>query len=307
MSESKSVKQTKASKRKMTRIEKKEARTGYLFIMPYVLMFILFTGIPFGIVVVMSFLNVKYLNKLDNVSFIGIDNFIKFFQDPNAMNALKNTAIYSLIYVPLIMVVGFIFAYLLNKGVYAKKFIRTSVFLPYITNMMAVGIIFTSLLGSKGPLGALYRSLEMTPLLQNSTWALPTIVAISVWKGLGLNMLTYLGALQNVNTELIEAAEIDGANKWQQIKNVIIPSVSPTTFFLLISSITTSLQNYTIIQSLTNGSPFKEVNTMSTSIIETAIAKNQLSYGSAQALFVFAIVMLITLIQWYGQKKWVNY
>ena len=101
--------------------------------------------------------------------------------------------------------------------------------------------------------------------------ALPTVALIAVWKGVGLNMITYLGALQNVPTELDEAAQIDGANKWQRIKNVVIPMISPTTFFLIISSIITSLQNFTVIQSLTEGGPGQSTTVMALSIVRTAL------------------------------------
>ena len=126
-------------------------------------------------------------------------------------------------------------------------------------------------------------------------------------KGVGLNMITYLGALQNVPTELDEAAQIDGANKWQRIKNVVIPMISPTTFFLIISSIITSLQNFTVIQSLTEGGPGQSTTVMALSIVRTAFVQNNTAFASAQAMVIFLIVMIITLIQWRGQKKWVNY
>lgn len=133
--------------------------------------------------------------------------------------------------------------------------------------------------------------------------ALPTVALIAVWKGVGLNMITYLGALQNVPTELDEAAQIDGANKWQRIKNVVIPMISPTTFFLIISSIITSLQNFTVIQSLTEGGPGQSTTVIALSIVRTAFVQNNTAFASAQAMVIFLIVMVITLIQWRGQKK----
>ncbi len=137
--------------------------------------------------------------------------------------------------------------------------------------------------------------------------ALPTTAVIAVWKGLGLNMVVYLGALQGVPAELLEAAQIDGATKWERIRHVVFPMVSPTTFFLLISSIIGSLQNFTIIQALTEGGPGQATTVMSVNIVRTAFMKYDTSLASAMALVMFVIVMIITLIQWYGQKKWVNY
>ncbi|MDD4849257.1 MAG: sugar ABC transporter permease [Gemmiger sp.] len=296
--------------KKMSNLEKKEALTGYLFVTPYLIAFVIFTGIPFVSAFLLSFLNVKYITKLDGLKFVGLKNFVRMFASEETMAALGRTAIYSLIYVPVIMVLSFGLAYLLNKGVFFKKTIRSMVFLPYISNMVAVAVVFQLLLGPRGPFYLLQKFFgvedPVLPLL-SLKWALPTVVLISVWKSIGLNFLTYLGALQGVPVELVEAAQIDGASKWQQIKNVVLPAVSPTTFFLLISSIITSMQNFTVIQALTEGKPGQSTVVMSVNIVRTAFTKYETSYAAAQALVMFAIVMVITIIQWYGQKKWVNY
>lgn len=300
---------TAKTRQKMSRSQRLEAATGYLFIAPYLIAFIIFTGIPFISAFVLSFVNVKFISKLDNLKFVGFDNFIRFFTNAEAMDALWRSVIYSLIYVPVIMVLSFILAYLLNKGVFWAKGIRSMVFLPYISNMVAVAIVFQLLLGPRGPFYLLQKFFgveePILPLL-NQTWALPTVVLIAVWKSIGLNFLTYLGALQGVDKSLVEAAQIDGANKWQQIKNVVIPAVAPTTFFLTISSIITSLQNFTVISSLTDGGPGRATTVMSVNIVNTAFVKYETSYAAAQALVMFAIVMVITLIQWRGQKKWAD-
>lgn len=300
---------TPALKKKKTPFWKTEAFQGYLFVTPYLIAFTIFTGIPFISAFVLSFTNVKFISKLDNLKFVGFKNFIRFFSSSEAMAALGRSALYTLIYVPVIMVLAFVLAYLLNKGVFWAKGIRSMFFLPYISNMVAVAVVFQLLLGPRGPFYLLQKFFgsadPILPLL-NQKWALPAVVLISVWKGIGLNFLTYLGALQGVDKSLIEAAEIDGANKWAQIRNVVIPAVAPTTFFLTISSIITSLQNFTVISSLTDGGPGQATTVMSINIVNTAFVKYETSYASAQALVVFVIVMIITAIQWRGQKKFEN-
>lgn len=300
---------TPTVKKKKTPFWKTEAFQGYLFVTPYLIAFTIFTGIPFISAFVLSFTNVKFISKIDNLKFVGFKNFIRFFNSSEAMAALGRSALYTLIYVPVIMVLSFVLAYLLNKGVFWAKGIRSMFFLPYISNMVAVAVVFQLLLGPRGPFYLLQKFFgsadPILPLL-NQKWALPAVVLISVWKGIGLNFLTYLGALQGVDKSLIEAAEIDGANKWAQIKNVVIPAVAPTTFFLTISSIITSLQNFTVISSLTDGGPGQATTVMSISIVNTAFVKYETSYASAQALVVFIIVMIITAIQWQGQKKFDN-
>ncbi len=289
---------------------KRENRLGFLFIAPYLAGFLIFQGIPFLIAVVLGFTNVRYISKLGDAQFIGFGNFIRMFQDSDTMAALGRTGLYSLIYVPLIMVCGFFIAYMVNKGIHMKNAVRSMFFLPYVSNMVAVAVVFKLLLGPDGPVVYLLQKVGMENppyLLYGLNTALPTVVCIAVWKGLGLNFITYLGALQNVSSELLEAAQIDGASKWERIRHIVIPSISPTTFFLLISSVITSLQNFTTIQALTGGGPGQATTVMSLNIIRTAFSNYQTGYASAQAFVMFLIVLVITLIQWRGQNKWVNY
>jgi multiple sugar transport system permease protein len=294
---------------KRSKHSRHENRAGYLFITPYLVFFTIFTGIPFVMAIGLSFVNVKYITKLENLKFVGLQNFIKMFTTQETLQSLWRTFTYSLVYVPLIMIVGFALAIILNKGVYLKNTLRATVFLPYVSNMVAIAIVFKVMLGSNSPLIKWLESVGFEPplLLQDLQLALPTVASIAVWKSVGLNMVVYLGALQGVPTELVEAAQIDGATKWQRIRHVIIPLVSPTTFFLLISSIIGSLQNFIVIQALTEGGPGQATNVMSVNIVRTAFMKYNTSMASAMAMVMFVIVLIITLVQWRGQKKWVNY
>lgn len=299
----------KTNKKKYNR-QKKEDLYGFLFIIPYLIGFLIFQGVPFLIAMILGFTDVRYISKIQEAGFVGIQNFIKFFQDEYALAALGRTGLYSLIYVPLIMICGFTIAYLVNKGIHFKKLVRSMFFLPYVSNMVAVAVIFKLLLGPNGPLVNLLLRLGMEKppyLLYGLNTALPTVVVIAVWKGIGLNFITYLGALQNVDNALLEAAQIDGASRLQRVRHIIIPMVSPTTFFLVISSIITSLQNFTTIQALTAGGPGQATSVMSINIIRTAFTNYQTGYASAQALIMFLIVFIFTIVQWRGQNKWVNY
>ena len=126
------------TKEKTSIAQKKENRYGWLFISPYLIFFTVFTGIPFVIAIVMSFLNMKYITRLDNLKFVGFQNFIKVFTNKEIMGSLIRTFQYSLVYVPLIMILGFALAFMLNNGVYMKKAMRSLVFMPYVSNMVAV-------------------------------------------------------------------------------------------------------------------------------------------------------------------------
>lgn len=287
----------------------RENLAGYLFITPYLIGFLLFQGIPFLMAFVLGFTNIKFISRLDEAAFIGFDNFRRMFSDPEVMAALGRSGLYTLMYVPLIMLFGFVFAYLINQKIYGRGVIRTMLFIPYVSNIMAVSVVFKLLLSPQGPVMALFGALgvDMLPPLYNLNGALFTVVIIAVWSGLGLNMITFLAALQNVPRELLEAAEIDGAGRFGRIRNVIIPCIAPTTFFLMISSLITSLQNFTIIQAMTEGGPGQATTVLSVSIVRTAFTRYQTAYASAQAIILFVIVLIVTLIQWRGQRKWVTY
>ena len=145
--------------KKVSAIERKERAAGYSFITPYLILFFIFTGIPFIFSIVLSFTDMTYLTKMDSMKFVGFKNFIDMFTNKEVMMALARTGIYSVVYVPLIMVVGFVLALLLNKGVHFKNTIRGMVFLPYVSNMVAVAVVFKLLLGPNGPLVSLMNIL----------------------------------------------------------------------------------------------------------------------------------------------------
>lgn len=293
------------------KIDKQESVTGYLFILPYSIGFLLFQGLPFFLSFIISLTNLRYVSKLDEVRFVGIDNFTAMIHDKSVIEAMLTSLKYCLMYVPLTMMLALLFALILNQKVYARNFLRTLLFMPYVSNIVAVSVIFSILLSpTNGLVNTFLRSLgvENPPMwLLGTETALPTVVMIACWQQMGMQMVIYLAALQDVPRELTESAEIDGANAWQRFSKIILPVISPTTFFLTITTIIGSLKNFSIIQTLTEGGPGSSTSVLPVSIVRTAFGSFRLGYASAQGMVLFAFVMLITVIQWRGQKKWVNY
>lgn len=285
----------------------KEAKLAWLFITPYLLGFGLFYFLPFIISIVMSTTNLKYVSKLKNVGFVGLSNYFEMFKDDKFWNAVINSASFTLVYVPLIMVIALALAIFINQKIYARNMIRTMFFLPYVSNMVAIAIVWSLLLDPiDGPVNKFLMSIGVTnpPMwLMSTKTSLITVVLISVWQGVGLQFVTYLAALQNVPNELKEAASIDGANMWKVFRNVTIPCIAPTTFLVLITSIIVSFKNFTIIQVLTDGGPGTSTKILPLNIIQEGFSAYRIGYASAQAIFLFCIVMTITLIQWRGQRK----
>jgi multiple sugar transport system permease protein len=294
----------------VSRRQRKEDITGLVFILPYLAGFVIFQGLPFVIAFALGFTNIRYITRLDNARFTGLGNFARMIGDPEALMALARSGIYSAMYIPLMMGMGFLLALGINRRIYGRNIVRTMLFLPYVSNIIAVSAIFKLLLNSGGAFErflALFGVRFEYPVLFTPGLALPVIVVIAVWCGMGLYMITFLAALQGVPRELIEAALIDGAGPARRIFRVVIPYISPTTFFLLTSAIITSLQNFTIIQAFTGGGPGQATTVLSIKIVQTAFVNYQTGYASAQAIVMFLLVMGVTLIQWKGQKSWVNY
>ena len=279
--------------------QKKENFTGALFIAPYLIGYVIFQGLPFLIAVVLGFTNVRYISKLEDASFVGINNFIRMFTDVDTMKALGRTGLYSLMYVPLIMVCGFFIAYMVNKGIHCKNLVRSMFFLPYVSNMVAVAVVFKLLLGPDGPVVYILSALgsENPPyLLYGLNTALPTVVCIAVWKGIGLNFITYLAALQNVSADLLEAAQIDGASKWRQLWNISLPGISPVIsiqFLLTVGRLLTV--GYEKIILLYTGATYSTADVISTYVYRRGLIEANYSYGAAISIFQAVIALILVV------------
>ena len=293
------------------KIEKQESVTGLLFILPYSIGFLLFQGLPFIISFIISTTNLRYISKLDQVRFVGISNFVEMFQDKSVVQALTTSLKYCVMYVPAIMLAALLLALMLNQKIYARNFLRTMLFMPYVSNIVAVSVIFSIMLSpTNGIINTMLRSFGVgdPPMwLLGTETALPTVAAVACWQQMGMQMVIYLAALQDVPKELVESASIDGANAWVKFTRVLLPTISPTTFFLTITTIIGSLKNFSIIQTMTGGGPGTSTTVLPVSIVRSAFGSYRLGYASAQGILLFAVVMVITAIQWRGQKKWVNY
>ncbi|WP_242948541.1 carbohydrate ABC transporter permease [Blautia sp. Marseille-P3201T] len=249
----------------------------------------------------------KYISTADQTSFIGLGNYFEMIYDAEFRNAFKNSIIYSVCFVPLVMVVGLLLAVLVNQKIYFRNGIRAMIFMPYVSNMVAIAIVWSLLLDPvDGIINQTLRALGVSnaPMwLMGSKTALITVVMIAVWREVGLQFVTYLAALQDVPKELKEAAQIDGANRFQLFRFVTFPLLKNTTFLLIITSIITSLKNFTIIQVLTEGGPGNATTVLPLKIVDTAFSSARMGYASAQAMVMFVLVMVITAVQWIGKNR----
>jgi multiple sugar transport system permease protein/alpha-1,4-digalacturonate transport system permease protein len=296
-------------RKKMSAMEKREAIAGYVYILPNFIGFLIFTAIP---VVVGLFISFTNYSGFQFPSFVGITNYARMFRDSQFIAALQNNLFYSLTSVPLTILTALFLALLLNKRIALGDMFKTLYFFPTLTSTVAVSCVFMLLFEpNNGPINHVLASMgiprEMLPRWFFSTkTALMTVVIVVVWKQAGYYMVMFLAGLKNIPTHLYEAARIDGANSWQCFRHVTWPMLSPTTFMITILSIIASFQVFDIINITTKGGPGRATSVLVFRIYREAFRDWRMGYASAIAYFLFMLILAVTLIQWQGQKRWVN-
>ncbi|RAK05172.1 carbohydrate ABC transporter membrane protein 1 (CUT1 family) [Halanaerobium saccharolyticum] len=283
-------------------------KTAYFFLLPNFIGFFVFTLIPIAIAFFLCFVRWDFSNPM---RFVGLQNFTYMFTDSTFRIALKNTIFFSLVAVPSTMVISLGLAILLNKIIKGVKFLRTMYFIPYITSMVAVAIVWNMLYSpSMGPINSFLRNVGINnpPGWTASTdWSMIAIIIMSVWKQIGYYMVIYLAGLQGIPSHLYEAATIDGANSWQKFKYITLPMLTPTTFFVSIMLLIGSFKVFTQVMVMTGGGPGRSSNVLVYYIYNQAFVYNRFGYASAIAFVLFFIVLAITIFQFKKEEKWVNY
>ena len=280
---------------------------AYSFIAPNFIGFAVFTLGPIIAAFVMAFMKWDGNNPAE---FVGVQNFLAIFGDDRFISALKNTAIYAVFTVPFTLIIALALAILLNQKIRGRNFFRTVTFFPYVASLVAVAAVWNMLFtpAKGGIVNQVFLHLGLTPL----KWAaspktvLMTIILFSIWKNMGYYMVIYLAGLQGVNGELYEAASLDGANAWQKFCYVTVPQLRPTTFFVTIILTINCFKVYDIVYMLaggSNGIVNKSAVVLVYYIYEEAFSNWRLGTASAAALVLFAIVLVITLIQFRGEKN----
>lgn len=291
-------------------MQRRETAAGYLFVAPMMIGLIIFTLFPILCSILLSFTDWKFVSGLGKIRFVGLDNFIKLFSDPIFTQSLTNNLIL-LIVVPVTMLVSLILAVVINGRVYGKSAFKIIFFMPGISSAVAIAIVFQVIFHpTYGPANSMLRALglENPPLwLADPTYAILSVMFIMVWIDLGYNMLIYIAGLQNIPADLYEAAELDGASTWQKFKNITWPLLTPTTFFLLITGVIGSFKAFNLIKVLTDGGPANSTSTIVYDMYQTAFINLKTGYASSISVVLFLMILLVTALQWLGQRKWVNY
>ncbi len=287
----------------------KPSTWGYIFISPWILGFILFSGGP---LVASLFLSLTEYDILSSPRFIGIDNYTyAVSEDPLFWNSLWRTTYFAVVAVPLGLVGSLVLAILLNQGLRATNLFRTLFFLPHLTPAVAMAILWTWLLHPT--LGFANTFLGQFGLgnfawLTSKETVIPTMIMISLWAGVGGNtMLIFLAALQGIPKDLEEAAELDGAGSWNKFRAITLPLISPVILFNLILGIISSFQVFTLAFVATDGGPSYGSYFFILHIYNQAFDYFRLGYGAALAWIFLLIVLLLTLVNFVLSRRWVYY
>lgn len=281
---------------------------GYLFLLPNFIGFFIFMAIPIIMGLIISFTD---YNGFSQFNFIGLKNYIDMFRDEYFLVSLGNNLLYTAVTVPGIVVFALLLAVAVNTGIRCSGLFKTMFFLPNISSMVAVGIVWAMLFNpTMGPINNFLRSLgiENPPQwISASDSALWSIMLVDIWKKAGYYMVILLAGLQSIPKQLYEAASIDGAGAVKKFFKITLPMLSPTMFMVMVLCIIQSFQVFDLVNIMTQGGPGRSTNVLVFRIYQEGFQKLQFGYASAMAYFLFLIVLIVTLIQFRGQKKWVNY
>ena len=290
-----------------SRRSRSSALWGMFFIAPQFVGMIVFIVGP---VVYAFLLSLMHWDGFGARTWIGFDNYRALFQDGEFRGALWHTLFYTLIAVPGSVIASLILALCVNR-VWGRTVYRIIFFLPTITSSVAVSLVWLWMLnGDFGLLNNYLREwfhLNPPDWLVSSVWVIPSIAFVSVWAGLGFNMVIFLAGLQGIPSTYIEAAQIDGASKLRQFFNITLPLLSPTTFFVTIIAIINSFQVFDLVFVMTNGGPGTESSTMVFEIYKLAFVNFSFGRSAAVAVVLFVMILVLTLFQFWGQRRWVTY
>lgn len=286
---------------------RKEFLTGMGFILPSLIGFLVFTFIPVIISLFLSFTKWNFMEGWGAIRFNGLDNYIRLFSDEWFINSYKNNIVFTVITVPALIALGLVAATIINKYIYGGGAVRTMLFIPYIASVVAVCAVWMVLLQpSYGPVNQFLRMLgiENPPgWLADFKWSLPSIMIIYIWQQVGYYAIVFLAGLKGIPEDVYEAARVDGASSIRQFFSITIPLISPTTFFLTIMGIIGSFKVFDQISVLTQGGPGSSSSVMAYYVYRTAFEYFDMGYANTLAWALFALVFLVTLVQWKLQAR----
>lgn len=300
-------------KKPVNRLKRSENLTGWAFVSPSLLIFVTLTLFPFLVSILLSFVDWNFFSGFKKLKWVGLENFIDLFsgKDRQFLPTLMNTLVYTVSIVPASIIISLVFAYCMNGRIYGKKLLRMAFFIPYICSVVAVGSVFKFLFREDGIINNFLLDLHLIekPLgfVSDDRYTKIPVIVLSIWCSIGYQLILFTAAMQNVPTSLYEAAKIDGAGGVMQFVKITLPMISPTIFYLVITRLMAVLKIFGSVNVMTMNSQIRSVTSVVLQIYNTAFKSRKFGDGSAMAMVLFAIILLVTAINFWGQKKWVHY
>jgi len=278
------------------------------YLLPTIIGFFVFI---LGPVIASFLLGFTEWDLLTPPKWIGLENYrVMLFDTPLFWTTLRNALYYTVLYVPGAVILPLFVAVLMNQQLRGVTIYRSIYFLPVVTSTVAVALVWQWLYNPEfGPINYALKlvGIKGPAWIASPQWAMPALVVMSVWQVVGYNMVIYLAGLQSIPEEYYEAAQIDGATRWRQFFHITVPLISPTIFFILIISIIGSLQVFEQTYILTQGGPAYATLTIAFYIYQQAFQFFHMGFGAALSYVLFVIILLLTLIQFWVQRRWVFY
>jgi len=287
----------------------REAVTGYLFVLPTLVGFLVFA---LGPMLFSAYLSLHEWEIFSPPKFVGLDNFKFLPEDTRFTAGFVNTLkfVVAVVAMNTTLALGAAVGLQTKMPTVLRNFFRTSYFLPVVMSMTSVAIILSFLFHKEFGIVNYYLGLvgiEKVPWLASSSYALSSVVLATVWKTFGFDMILFSAALNNVPKHFYEAAEIDGAGPWQRFWRITVPQISPSIFFATVIGIISHFQVFDAAYLMTRGGPGDATRTLVMTIYEDAFGSLRLGYGSAMAMILFVIVMVLTIFQFKWGQKLVHY
>ncbi|MGV3524038.1 MAG: carbohydrate ABC transporter permease [Candidatus Sericytochromatia bacterium] len=286
--------------------DRHEWKWALALLLPSLLGVGIFTAIP----VLASFgLSFAQWNMLSPPKWVGLQNYLELLREPLFWQVMRNTFVYAVSVVALEVPLALGLAVAMNQPGWLVKVFRTIYFLPVVTSMVAIALVWNWIYDPQyGLLNAALRSVGLPAVewLFSTTWALPALIVMGVWKNVGYSMVIFLAGLQTIPEELYEAANLDGANRWQQFLNVTLPQMGPTLFFVSVMSTITAFQVFDPVYIMTQGAPQNHTNVAVYWLYQNAFELFNVGKASAIAYLLFGVILLLTMMQWSLRKRWVD-
>ena len=286
------------------RLALRNAVTGWSFILPNFIGFAVLTLVP---VITLFYYAFTEWNVFGSAKFTGLANFRQMVHDGSFWISFWNTFYYAGLHIPLTLAVSLGLALLLNRKLRGVAFFRTAAFFPYITSIVAIAVVWNMLFSPEyGPINQFLRAIGIAHppgWTASASWSMPAVIIVGTWREMGYYMLLFLAGLQTIPVELYEAARMDGANAWQRFWKITLPMLRPTTFFVTIMLTIGSFKVFDLILVMTEGGPGQSTLVLSQYIYKKGFQENQFGYASAVSIVLFAICILVTIVQFLGNKR----